>query len=42
MSGGEEATPNPENPFTRPWFLVSAGVVVLVIVYRQGRDVISA
>jgi len=32
MSGGEEATPNPENPFTRPWFLVSAGVVVLVLI----------
>jgi hypothetical protein len=32
MRGGEEATPNPENPFTRPWFLVSAGVVVLVLI----------
>lgn len=32
MSGGEEAAPNAENPFTRPWFLVSAGVVVLVLI----------
>lgn len=32
MSEGREATPKPESPFTRPWFLVSAGVVVLILV----------
>lgn len=32
MSEGKDSAAQPENPFTRPWFLASAAVVIIIVI----------